>query len=87
MCSVIAYLTILGTAVGGLFGAPWFALIVGAVALFIVTLVEHHHFRVRFSAVGMSDVYQSFALSNVGTSLIAATAAYLLGSVVRLVAA
>jgi hypothetical protein len=86
MCAIIAYLTILGTAVSALFGAPWLGLFAGAAMLSAISIIEHFHLHARFSAAGMADIYQSFTLSNVGTSLVAATAAYVLGSAVRLVA-
>ena len=86
MCSMIAYLTILGTAICALFGAPWLALVAGAVMLSAVSIVEHYHLRARFSAVGMSDLYTSFSMSNLSTSLVAATSAFALGSVVRMIA-
>lgn len=86
MCSMMAYLAILGTAVSALFGAPWLGLVAGAVVLSTISIIEHFHLRARFSAAGMSEIYQSFALSNLGTSAVAATAAYALGSAVRLVA-
>ena len=86
MSAFTAFITILATAIAGLFGVSWVALILGAAALSTVSLVEHHHYRARFSAAGLSDVYQSFALSNIGTSLLASTAAYAMGVIVRFVA-
>ena len=86
MLGTTAYLVILGVSISALFGVHWMAMLAGATALASISLVEHRHYRSRFAAVGMSDVFRSFALSNVGVSLVAASAAYLLGSGVRLVA-
>lgn len=86
MCALTAYLAILGTAIAGLFGASWLALVVGSALLTLVSLIEHRNWRTRFVAAGLADVYQSFALSNLGTSCVASTAAYGLGLSVRFLA-
>ena len=82
MLGALAYMAILAVSITGLFGIHWSALLLGACALTLISLLEHRQYRARFAAVGMSDVFQTFAMSNAGTSLIAATAAYVLGRAV-----
>lgn len=74
---------ILATSVAGLLGAPWPVLLASALALTTVSLFEHRRLQARFSAVGLSEVFQTFALSNAGVSFIATTCAYGLGIFVR----
>jgi hypothetical protein len=83
---ILAFLAIFGTANAALFGLPWPALFVGAVTLAAISFVEHRRYRARFASVGMSEVFQSFAVSNGGVSLVACAGAYALGSVVRHIA-
>ena len=77
-----AYSVILLISIAGLFGLHWLTLLLGSSALALISFVEHRQYQTRFAAVGMSDVFQTFALSNVATSIVAATASYALGRVV-----
>ena len=85
MMQILAFLVVFGTANAALFGLPWPTLLIGALTLSAISLAEHRRYRARFAAVGMSDVFQTFAVSNSGASLIACVGAYALGSLVRLV--
>jgi hypothetical protein len=84
MLGTVAYITILGTAIGGLFAIHWAILLPAACALSLISLYEHRQYRARFAAVGLADVFQTFAMANVGTSLVASAAAYALGRAVGL---
>jgi hypothetical protein len=85
MLGATAYTIILLTSTAGLFGVGWYALLVGAIALASVSMIEHRHYRARFAAVGRGDVFRSFTISNMGTCMSAATAAFVLGRAVRFV--
>lgn len=84
MLGTVAYMAILGTAIGGLLAIHWSILLPAAFALFLISLFEHRQYRARFAAVGLADVFQTFAMSNIGTSLVASAAAYALGRAVGL---
>ena len=86
MCAVVSFIAILGTSIGALFGQSLLALIFGTIVLATTSFVEHYHYRSRFTSAGLSDVYRSFTLANVGTSFVAAAAAFGMGSAVRLIA-
>jgi len=86
MTQVFAFLVIFCTANAALFGIGWPSVLVGALFLSGVSLYEHRRYCARFAAVGMADVFQTFAISNVGVSVAACGAAYLLGSIVRQIA-
>jgi energy-converting hydrogenase Eha subunit E len=49
----------------------------------MVSLFEHRRLQARFSAVGMSEIFQTFAISNAGVSFVATTCAYSMGFLVR----
>ena len=83
---ILAFFMIFGTATAALFGLPWPTLFVTALGLTAISLIEHRRYQLRFAAVGMADVFQSFAISNAGVSLVACSGAYALGSIVRHVA-
>ncbi|MBA4172257.1 MAG: hypothetical protein C0511_06290 [Hyphomicrobium sp.] len=84
MLGLMAYFVILAVSLAALFGASWLVIILGALALSAISLFEHRHYHVRFAAVSMSDVFATFALSNVGVSCVSAVAAFILGSGTRL---
>lgn len=83
MTSFLAFTLILATATAALLGASWPAVVACALALTLISLIEHRRYRARFAAVGMSEVFRTFALSNAGVSLVSATCAYGLGLLVR----
>ena len=83
MVATMAFAIVFGTAVAALFAAPWSVVLVSALALALVSLFEHRRYQARFASVGMSQVFQSFALSNAAVGLIAAVSAYSLGLIVR----
>lgn len=58
----------------------------GSLVLWSISLYEHRRYRARFATIGMSDVFQTFAVSNIAVSAVACGAAYLLGCAVRQIA-
>ena len=85
MTPLLAFSLILATSCAGLLGAPWPILLASALALTMVSLFEHRRLQARFSAVGLADVFQTFAISNAGVSFIATICAYGMGLLVRAV--
>ncbi len=85
MRAATAYLTILATSVAGLLGAPWVFVIVGACLLSLLSFMQHRHYRARFAAVSMNDVYIGFEWGSVGASFASALASYILGLAVHYV--
>ena len=86
MTASTAFLVIFTTAIFGLLGAQWVILIPSAGALTLISMFEHRQYQLRFAAIGMADIFKTFAISNAGVSLVAAVAAYGLGAAVRLLA-
>ena len=85
MVATMAFGIIFGTATAALFAAPWSVIVVSALALALVSLIEHRRYQARFASAGLSQVFQTFALSNAAISVIASASAYGLGLVVRTV--
>ena len=83
MTQTIAFLVILATSVAALFGVHWTICVASGLILALISLYEHRQYRARFAAVGMTEVFQSFAFSNAGVGLVAATLAFGLGTSVR----
>jgi hypothetical protein len=84
---MLAYATIMTTAALGYFGAPWWLLLLGAGALVFLAQRELRELGPRFSVVGATYMFEAAAHARIGHSLLAATAAYGWGALVRLVVA
>jgi hypothetical protein len=81
---MIAYATITATAGMGYFGAPWWSLLFGAGALAYLAHLELRALGPRFSAVGALYMLEAATHARVGHSLLAASAAYGWGALVRI---
>jgi hypothetical protein len=82
---MLALATILSTAASGYFGGPWWSLLVGAAGLMCLAQLELRSLSARFSQVGAAYVLEAAAHARIGHSLLAASAAYGWGALVRLV--
>ncbi len=82
---MVAYLTILGTALAAFAGAGLPALATGAVLLFVQSLISHHALLRAVQERGATSIYAEAYATSLGHALAASAAAFVLGSVVRLV--
>lgn len=80
---MIAYLSILFTALAAFAGAPLYAILPGAAVLLSISLREQRKLSPRFAAIGASYMLTMAAWQSAGEALIAVGAAYGLGAVVR----
>ncbi len=76
---MVAYLTILTTAVAALAGAPWWVAVVCGCLLALISITEQSRLAARFEAIGAGSVLAMAHLSSLGNGLMAGGAAYLLG--------
>lgn len=86
MTQIFAFAAIFCSANAGLFGLAWPSILVGSLILWSISLYEHRRYRARFAVIGMTDIFQTFAISNAGVSVVACGGAYLLGCIVRQIA-
>ena len=82
---MIAYLAILMTSTAALFGAPVWAVLPGAAALFSISLSEQRKLSSRFAAIGASHVLNMAAWQSAGHALMACGMAWGMGGVMRLI--
>jgi len=82
---MLGYATIVATSALGYFGAPWWSLLCGIVALTMLSLRELQPLRPRFSAIGAPYLLENAAYARVGHSVLAAIAAFAWGALVRVV--
>lgn len=83
MTNAIAYSTLLAVGLASYFGLPWFVLLFGAAVLTAIAVLEQWEYRPRLAAMGMTDLLQTTAMASLGSGLLAAVAAYVVGLVVR----
>jgi hypothetical protein len=82
---MLAYLTILTTAVAALAGAPWWVAIVCGCLLALISIAEQSRLAARFEAIGAGSVLAMAHLSSLGNGLMAGGAAYLGGWALRMI--
>ena len=82
---MIAYCSILFTAIAALFGAPVWAVLPGAAILFSISLREQRQLSSRFATIGASHVLNMAAWQSAGNALMACGAAWGMGLVARFV--
>ena len=73
------YIIMFVTAFGALFGAPFWAALLGGTVLALIEVVEQDKLRSRFAAIGASDVLATAHLSALAVGWLAGTAAWCLG--------
>ena len=79
--NMVAYLSILATAVAAFFGAPVWAMLPGAAVLTAISLREHRQLSTRFAAINASHVLHMANWQSAGDALLASGAAWLMGAV------
>jgi hypothetical protein len=79
----LAFTSILAVAIAALAGLSWYVLLAGATSLSLISAFEQRRYRPRLAALGMAQQLPSAAMATLGNSLIAAAAAYALGTIVR----
>ena len=81
--NMVAYLSILATAVAAFFGAPVWATLPGAAILTAISLREHRQLSVRFAAINASHVLHMANWQSAGHALMASGAAWGLGAMLH----
>ena len=80
---MIAYISILFTALAAFAGAPVYAILPGAAVLLSISLLEQRKLSPRFAAIGASYMLTMAAWQSAGEAFMAAGAAYGIGALVR----
>ena len=83
-CGIVAYCSILFTALAAFCGAPIWTALFGASILLAISLSEQRKFATRFAAIGSSHVLSMAAWQSAGHALMATGAAYGVGLLSRL---
>ena len=76
---MLAYLTILATALAGLLHASWWAAIACGSVLAIISIVEHRRWEWELMGTTRTAVLNSAAAASLVNGCLAGAAAYLLG--------
>ena len=76
---MLAYLTILTTALAGLAGAPWWAAVICGCLLALISITEHQRFASRLEAVSATGILTAASFISLGHGLMAGGSAFLLG--------
>jgi hypothetical protein len=80
---MLGYFTILVAAVCGLAGAPAWTVIVAAIALSSISYARHIPLFRRAGNLGMQDAIDQTLVASLFNGLLAAVAAFVLGTVLR----
>ncbi|RUP10123.1 hypothetical protein [Hyphomicrobium sp.] len=80
---MLAFTSILFTALAAFAGAPIWAALIGAAVLFSISLGEQRKFAARFSNIGASHVLTMAHWQSAGHAILASGAAFGLGMVSR----
>jgi hypothetical protein len=83
MARALAFGSILGVALGALAGMPWYALILGAISLTLVSIFEQRRYGLRTASPVLLGVLPQASIASFGNAMVAAAAAYALGALVR----
>jgi hypothetical protein len=83
MMRALAFGSIFGVALGALAGMPWYALILGAASLTLISTFEQRRYSLRSASPVLLGVLPQVSIASVGNAMVAATAAYALGAMVR----
>ncbi|MGO4686243.1 hypothetical protein [Hyphomicrobium sp. 2TAF46] len=81
---MLAFTSILFTALAAFAGAPIWAALIGAAILFSISLREQRKFAARFSNIGASHMLTMAHWQSAGHAMLASGAAFALGAVVRI---
>jgi hypothetical protein len=76
---MLAFTSIFLTAIAAFAGAPVWAVAIGALALFSLSMREQRKFAARFANIGVSHVLTMAHWQSAGHAIVASGAAYLLG--------
>jgi hypothetical protein len=86
MTRALAFGSIFGVALAALIGMPWYALILGALSLTFVSAFEQRRYNLREGSPVLLGLVPQTTLMSFGNAMVAATAAYALGALVRFAA-
>jgi hypothetical protein len=81
---MLAFTSILLTALAAFAGAPIWVAVIGAAVLFSISLREQRKFAARFSNLGVSHVLSMAHWQSAGHAILASGAAFGLGALSRL---
>ena len=81
---MVAYCSILFTALAAFFGAPVWAVLPGAAVLLTISLKEQRKLSTRFAAIGSSYVLHMAGWQSAGHALMATGMAYVIGMLSRM---
>jgi hypothetical protein len=84
MTRALAFGSIFGVALGALAGMPWYMLIFGAVSLTLISNFEQRRYGLRSTSPALLGVLPQASIVSLGNALVATTAAYALGMLIRL---
>jgi hypothetical protein len=85
MTNAIAYWAMFAVGLAGYFGMPWFVVLFGAAILTLIAVMEQLRYRPQLAAIGRTDLLHTTAMASASNGLLASTAAYGVGLVVRIV--
>lgn len=80
---MIAYLTILSTALAAFLGAPIWSVALGAMVLLATSIGAQRKLSTRFASIDTGNVLTMAAWQCAGNAFLASGAAFVLGSLVR----
>lgn len=83
MLPILAYTSIFLTAVSAFFGLTWLIIPISAALLCTISMAEQRLLRARLFACGLKRVSLEHAYRQVGSSISAIIAAFLLGALMR----
>lgn len=76
---MVAYLSILTTALAAFFGAPIWVIIPGAAVLLAISVNDQRKLSARFAAIGSSHILAMAAWQSAGHAVMASGTAWMLG--------
>jgi hypothetical protein len=82
---MLAYVTILATAISGFAGAPIWVVLIGAVALATLSYAEHYMLYQRSSELGLTDLIDTTLLGSLFNGFAACAMGYGMGVVLKVV--
>jgi hypothetical protein len=81
---MLAYIAIVSMATAAYFSAPIWTVLIGAVALMLLSVIEHRNLAANFSKSYATSTLTWAAWQSAGHAALASSAAYLLGYLTRL---